>query len=60
MIKKLIIIKDQSNGNYAVGNESMYSEKLLKSNLRYYNDFHILVRGNTTLKRRKRSNSSSI
>ena len=60
VIKKLIVIKDQSNGNYAVGNESMYSEKLLKSNLRYYNDFYILVRGKNTIKRRKRSNSNSI
>ena len=49
MTRKWNIINDQSNKNYAVGNEIIYSKEVLKYCLCDYNDAYILVRGNITL-----------
>ena len=38
MIRKWIIINDQSKANYSVGNGIIYNEKVLKSNLCDYSD----------------------
>ena len=35
--------------NYCIGNEIIYNTKVLKSNLRDYNDVNILGRGNITI-----------
>ena len=43
------IANDQSNANYSVGNEIMYSTEILKSNLCDINDVYILVRRNITV-----------
>ena len=43
------IVNDQSDVNYGVGNEILYSTKVLKSNLCDYNNAQILVRGNITI-----------
>ena len=43
------IFNDQSNGNYSVGNESICNIRILKSNLRNYNDAYIIVRGTITI-----------
>ena len=45
MTRKCNIVNDQSNANYDVGNEIIYSTEVLKSNLCNYNDAYILVRG---------------
>ena len=39
----------KSKTNYCIGNEIIYNTKVLKSNLRDYNDVIILGRGNITL-----------
>ena len=39
----------KSNTNYCIGNEIIYNTKVLKSNLRDYNDVIILGRGNITI-----------
>ena len=43
------IANDQSNTNYDVGNEIIYSTEVLKSDLCDYNGAYILVRGNILL-----------
>ena len=43
--RKCNIVKDQSNANYDVGNEIIYTTEVLKSNLCGYNSAYILVRG---------------
>ena len=43
-------VYDQSNTNYALGNENICSTKALKSYLFDYNDNCILVRGNMAVK----------
>ena len=43
------IVNDQSNTNYSVGNEIIYSTEVLKSNLCDYNNGYILVGGNVTI-----------
>ena len=40
---------DQSNTNYIVGNEIIYSTEVLKSNLCNFNNAYILVRGGITV-----------
>ena len=47
--RKLIIVNDQSNTNYDVGNEIIYDTEVLKSNICDYNDTYILVRGDITI-----------
>ena len=39
------IFNDQSNASYSVGNEIIYSRKVLKSNLCDSKDAYILIRG---------------
>ena len=43
--RKCNIVNDQSNANYDVRNEIIYSTEVLKSNLCNYNDAYILVGG---------------
>ena len=43
--RKWNIVNDQSNANYDVRNEVIYSREVLKFNLCDYNDVYILVRG---------------
>ena len=46
------IVNDQSNANYSVENEIIYSTEVLKYNLCDYNDYndaYVLVRSNTTI-----------
>ena len=43
------IANDQSNANYSLGNEIMYSTEVLESYLYDINDAYILVRGNITV-----------
>ena len=43
------IVNNQSYGNYSVGNKTIYSTEVLKSNLCDYNDAYILVRGDITI-----------
>ena len=45
LTRKWNIVSDHSNANYDVGNEVNYNAEVLKSNLFYYNDAEILVRG---------------
>ena len=40
-MKPMIIINNQSNANYDVGNVIIYNKEILKSNLCNYNDAHI-------------------
>ena len=47
--RKENIVNDQSNGNYNVGNEIIYTAEVLKSNLCDYNDAYILTRGDITI-----------
>ena len=47
--RKRNIVSDLSNGNYDVGNETIYNTEVLKSNFCNYNDSHMLVRGNITI-----------
>ena len=47
--RKRNIVSDLSNGNYDVGNETIYNTEVLKSNFYNYNDAHMLVRGNITI-----------
>ena len=42
------INSDQSNANYSLGNEIIYSVEVFKSNLCNYNDAYILGRGKIT------------
>ena len=46
--QKWNIVNDQSNANYAVGNEINNSTEVLKSNFSNNNDAYILAKGNTT------------
>ena len=39
--RKWIIVNDQSNANYDVGNEIIYDTEILKSSLCNYNDAYI-------------------
>ena len=48
-MRKWNIANDQSNANYSVGNNIIYSTKVLKFNLCDYNYAYILVRGNITV-----------
>ena len=43
------IVNGNSKANYNVGNEITYNTKVLKSNLRDYNDAYILVKGYITV-----------
>ena len=47
--RKWNIVNDQSNANYDVGHEIIYSTEVLKSNLCDYNSAYILVRGISSL-----------
>ena len=47
--KKWSIVNNQSNANYAIGNEIIYNKEVLKSNFRDYNDSYIEVRGDITV-----------
>ena len=47
--RKFNIVNGQSKGSYAAGNKIVYNTEVLKSNLRYYNDAFILVRGDFTI-----------
>ena len=47
--RKWNIVINQSNANYDVGNEIIYNNEVLKSNLYDYNDVYILVRGDITV-----------
>ena len=47
--RKCNIINDQSNYNYSVRNEIIYSIELLKSNFCDSNDASVLVRDDTTI-----------
>ena len=49
LTRKQIICNDQSNVNYAVGNEIISSTEVLKSNLCNFNDTYILVTGDITI-----------
>ena len=49
VIRKRIIINDESNANYDVVNETFYGTEVLKSNLCDYNDSYILVKGDITV-----------
>ena len=46
--RKWNIVNDNSKSNYDVTNEITYNTEILKSNLCYYNNTHILVRGDIT------------
>ena len=45
----MIIVNDQSNTNYDVGNEVIYNPEVLKTNLCDYNGACILVRNGITI-----------
>ena len=47
--RKWNIVNELSNANYSVGNEIIYNTEVLKSNLFYYNNAYILVRGGITV-----------
>ena len=47
--RKWIIVNDQSNKNFYVGNENIYNRKVLKFNLCDYKNAYILVKGNITV-----------
>ena len=47
--RKQKICNDQSNANYAVGNEIVSSTEVLKSNLCNFNDTYILATGDITI-----------
>ena len=47
--RKWITVNDLSNANYNVGNEIIYSTEVLKSNLCYFSDAYVLIRGNITV-----------
>ena len=49
VIRKWSIVNDQSNANYSVGNEIVYSTEVSNSNLYDYKDAYILVRGSITI-----------
>ena len=53
--RKWNIVNDQSNANYAIGNEIIYSLEVLKSNLFGCNNAYILVRGGITVVRDNRT-----
>ena len=44
-VTRKIIVNDQSNANYDVGNEIIYNTEVVKSYLCDYNKVYILVRG---------------
>ena len=46
----MIIINDNLKANYNAENEIIYNTEVLKSNLCDYNDAHILVRVDNTVK----------
>ena len=46
--RKWFTVNDLSNANYNVGNEIIYSREVLKSNLCYFSDTYVLIRGNIT------------
>ena len=48
--RKWIIVNDQSNSNYDVGNETIYDIEVIKSNLCDFNDSYMLVRDDITVK----------
>ena len=48
--RKWDIVNDNSNANYAVGNEIKFNREFLKHNLSDYKDAYILVRGNITVR----------
>ena len=47
--RKWNIVNDQSNVNYDVGNEIIYSTEVLKFNLFNFNDAYILVKGDIAI-----------
>ena len=49
MTRKCNIDNDESNTNYAVGNEIIYSTRVLKSNHCHFNEAYILVKGVITI-----------
>ena len=49
MTRKWNIVNNQSNADYGVGNEFIYSTEILKSNLCDYNDAYILVTGDIAI-----------
>ena len=49
MTRKWKIFNDQSNTNYATGNEIIFSTEVLKPNICDYNDVYISVKGNITI-----------
>ena len=46
--RKGSILNDNSNAKYGVGNKINYNAEVLKSNICYYNDAYILLRGDVT------------
>ena len=48
-IRKQTIVNGESDANYSVGNEIIYSTAVLNSNLCDYSDAQILVRGDITI-----------
>ena len=48
--RKWNTVTDQSNANYTVVNEIIYTTEVLKSNPCCYSDAYILVRGNITIR----------
>ena len=48
LTRKCNIVNDQSNANYDAGNKVIYNTEILKSNLFYYSDAYILVKGDFT------------
>ena len=49
MTRKWNFVNDQSTTNYTVGNEIIFSTKVLKSNHCNFNDAYVLVRGVITI-----------
>ena len=47
--RKWNIVNDQSNANYTVGNEIVYSTEVLESNLCNCNNAYMLVMGDITI-----------
>ena len=49
LIRKLNMVNDNRNSNYAAANEITYDAEILKFNLCDYNDAYILVTGDITV-----------
>ena len=49
LIRKLNIVNNNRNSNYAAANEISYDTEILKFNLCGYNDAYILVTGDITV-----------